>query len=288
MVPQESALAQQLIELFHLRQLARATVYATAVSLALFAIIYTLERWQGADPSRYKSRSFINDMAYALFYQGHFYSVFVFSALASAVEPRLKFLKLDLMLYLPPAGAYVCWWLTLDFFGYWVHRWQHQNRILWAFHSVHHTPEHLTFLTSYRIHVVEQFITNVVLYVPLLMLGVPPKAWIGVVFAQAFFEAIQHSELDWRFGRLYRVLVSPVFHAFHHSAERRHYDRNFGKILSVWDFVFLTAVSSEPRPLRFGVNGLRIPESLVQQFLTPFRLLRPASRDAAPPAPPAA
>jgi sterol desaturase/sphingolipid hydroxylase (fatty acid hydroxylase superfamily) len=274
-----AAVLQRLVELFALPQLARATVYAVAVSLALFAIIYSLEWWQGADRSRYASRSFLNDMAYALFYQGQFYSVFIFSAVASALDRTLGILKLDLILLLPPAAAYVCWWLTLDFLGYWVHRLQHRSRILWAFHSVHHAPERLTFLTSYRVHVVEQLTTNVALYVPLLLLGLPPRAWIGVVFAQAFFEAIQHSELEWRFGRLHRFLVSPVFHAFHHSADRRHYDRNFGKILSVWDFVFGTAVASQPRPRLFGVNGLRIPESIVQQFLTPFRLLRPARQE---------
>jgi sterol desaturase/sphingolipid hydroxylase (fatty acid hydroxylase superfamily) len=280
-LPHEPELIHRLVAFFHLRQIATSTLYAVAIFTALFVIIYALEWRQGADRSRYTSRVFANDVAYALFYRGEIYAVFVFSAIASALEPRLRLLKFDLIQYLPPVVAYLCWWITFDFAGYWMHRWQHRSRFLWAFHSVHHCPERLTFLASYRLHVVEQLITNVVMYTPALVLGLPPRILLPVYLVQVFFEAIQHSELNWRFGRLYPMFVSPVFHSFHHSRERRHYDRNFGKILSVWDFVFGTAVAREPRPTRFGVEGLSIPESLVQQFLAPFRQLGwgPAARE---------
>jgi sterol desaturase/sphingolipid hydroxylase (fatty acid hydroxylase superfamily) len=263
--------AARLAALLHLRELARTTAYAAALSLALFLVIYALERWRGGDRSRYRTRSFLNDIAYAVFYQGQFYSLLVFALVARLLDPYVGAFRLNSVSYLPPIIAFVVWWLTADFFGYWVHRWQHRSRILWAFHCVHHAPATLTFLTSYRIHLVEQLTTNLLLFVPLLILGIPPRAWLGVKFVQAFFEGIQHSDLDWRFGRLYRVVVSPTFHAIHHSAEQRHYDRNFGKILSVWDFVFGTA-ASDARPTRFGVDGLVMRESLVDQFLRPFRL----------------
>lgn len=258
----------------HLSQIGSSLFLSVKIFAALFAVIYLLEWRQGADRARYRSRVFFNDVVYALFYRGEFYSIFVLSVVTGAMAPRLEFMRLDLVQYLPPVVAYVCWWLTFDFFGYWMHRWQHSSRFLWAFHSVHHAPEQLTFLASYRLHVVEQLITNVVMYTPALLLGMPPAIWLSVYLVQTFFEAIQHSALNWRFGPFYRFLVSPVFHSFHHSADRRHHDMNYGKILSVWDFVFGTAVQHEPRPARYGIETMRIPESLWQQFVAPFRMLQ--------------
>lgn len=282
----ESAFLSRLIELFHLRQIAVATVYSLAIFGALFVLIYLLEWRQGADRSRYTSRTFLCDVGYAFFYRGQIYTVFVLSLILGLIEPYLRFLKLDLINYVPAPLAYVSWWITFDFFGYWMHRAQHHSRVLWAFHSVHHAPQELNFLQSYRLHVVEQLIANLVMYVPALLIGMPAQIILPVYMVQVFFESVQHAELNWRYGPLYRVIVSPVFHAFHHSAERRHYDRNFGKVLSVWDFVFGTAVEREPRPARFGIDGYQIPESLVQQFLSPFRYLRkrPASTPAIAPA----
>lgn len=291
-LPAEFELLARLADFFHLRQIATSSAYALGIFAALFVIIYACEWREGADRTRYTSRVFVNDVAYALFYRGEFYSVFVLSAIMSAIEPRLGFFKLDLLHHLPPLAAYCAWWITFDFFGYWMHRWQHHSAFLWAFHSVHHCPERLTFLASYRLHVVEQLITNLVMLTPLLLLGMPPRAYLLIYLSQTFLEAIQHAELNWRFGRLHRVVVSPVFHAFHHSVERRHHDRNFGKILSVWDVVFGTAVAEEARPTRYGVDGLHMPETLTQQFVMPFRMLasrrrrvRAGASDPVPPPP---
>lgn len=279
----DSAFLSSLVELLQLRKIAVATLYSTVLFGVMFVIIYLLEWRQGADRSRYTSRTFACDVGYAFFYRGEIYTVFVLSLVLGLFEPHVQFLKLDLIKYLPAPFAYLIWWLTFDFFGYWMHRAQHHSRVLWAFHSVHHAPKELNFLQSFRLHVVEQLIANLVMYVPAMMIGMPARIILPVYMVQVFFEAVQHSELHWRYGPFYRVVVSPVFHAFHHSAERRHYDKNFGKILSVWDFVFATAVEREPRPTRFGIDGYEIPESLAQQFLSSFRYLRKGR--AAPAAP---
>ena len=88
------------------------------------------------------------------------------------------------------------------------------------------------------------------------------------------FELVQHAELPWRYGRLYPVLVSPVFHSLHHSPERARHDSNYGKILSLWDFLFGTAIRDLPRPERTGVEGLKVPETVMGQLLAPLSVLR--------------
>jgi sterol desaturase/sphingolipid hydroxylase (fatty acid hydroxylase superfamily) len=181
-------------------------------------------------------------------------------------------MKVDLLAQLPPAAGFFLYWIIADFLGYWIHRLQHHNRVLWAFHAVHHAPEQMSFLTSFRLHPIEQLVTNVIMIGPLLVLGIPTVNWLPLVLLQNAFEFAQHSELRWSYGPWYKVMVSPTFHAFHHSTDRAHYDKNFGKILSVWDFLFGTAVQGD-RPSRFGIEGTVIPERLSSQLVAPFRIV---------------
>jgi sterol desaturase/sphingolipid hydroxylase (fatty acid hydroxylase superfamily) len=247
---------------------------AALVLLGLFVCFFALEYWLGGDISRYRTRHFWNDVAYGLFYRADIYQVLIGATVANALQPRLDFLALGLFRNWPLPAAALAFWITADFLGYWVHRLQHRIPVLWAFHSVHHAQERMTFLTSYRIHPIEQLCASLILFVPLLVIGLPPGTWLPLVAILTALEFSQHSDLPWRYGPLYRVLVSPAFHAIHHSIEPAHHHRNFGKIISTWDVVFGTALSTDERPRRFGVNGLRIPESLLTQLITPFRLLR--------------
>lgn len=246
---------------------------AAAVFVAFFVVLYLLERRAGGDLSRYRTRHFWNDVAYAMFYRGDFYQVLIGATVVNGLQPRLSFLQLDLFADWPLPARALAFWISSDFLGYWMHRLQHRVSLLWAFHSVHHAQERMTFLTSYRIHPIEQLIASLVLLGPLLVIGLPTHSWLPVVAVLTALEFAQHSDLPWRFGPLYRVLVSPAFHAIHHSTDRRHYDKHFGKILSTWDVIFGTAVADAERPGRYGIEGLRIPESLAQQLVFPFRLI---------------
>lgn len=264
--------------LIHLRELATSMVYGVGVLAVMYGVIYLLEGRLGEDRSRYRSRNFVNDVTYLLFYQGGFYNVLIGAALANALGSRLAFFKLNVLGVLPAPVHWLLYWVALDFLDYWFHRLRHHVPWLWAFHTIHHSQEQLTCVTSFRQHPVEQILGNIVLFIPLLVLGIPTGVWFPLVMALNAFEAVQHSRLNWRYGPLYRVVVSPVFHNFHHSLDPKHRDVNFGKLLSVWDFMFGTAVESDPRPVETGVIGLRVPASVLQQLITPFRLLLARSR----------
>jgi sterol desaturase/sphingolipid hydroxylase (fatty acid hydroxylase superfamily) len=255
--------------------------HALLMSAVLFVVVFGLELVQGADRRRYLSRHFANDVLYMLFYYGGLYNLLFLAPLLAFLQPRLSVFKLGVLDGIPaPAWIkYVLYWLIVDALGYWQHRLQHHNRLLWAFHSVHHTQTQPTLLTTFRNHILDQLCSAVLMATPLLMIGVPPSVWLPFYVFQYFSEMAQHSQLRWSYGGLYGVVVSPLFHSFHHSAEPSHYNRNFGKILSIWDFVFGTAVSG-PRPRRYGVDGLDVPETLSGQFLSPFRILLAARRPA--------
>ena len=250
----------------------RAALIGAGVWGSCALIVLTAEAFYRRDVSIYRTRAALNDLAYAIFYQCSVYSLVVMP-LFIVLVPRLGFLRIGLLLNLHPIVATALLFVIFDLLNYGVHRLQHSVKVLWAFHSVHHAPEQLTFLSANRIHFVEQLWAGLAMMAPAFLLGVPQQRWLPLFFAQLLLETLQHARLDWSFGPLHRAVVSPAFHAVHHSADPRHHNANYGRVFAWWDVLFGTIVAAKERATRFGVDGMRIPERLTAQFAHPFRWL---------------
>ena len=62
-----------------------------------------------------------------------------------------------------------------DLVFYWTHRLFHTTR-MWPFHAVHHSSEHLDWVSSMRFHPVNDIVSRVFQAVPLVLLGFAPAA----------------------------------------------------------------------------------------------------------------
>ena len=60
-----------------------------------------------------------------------------------------------------------------DFTYYWMHRFEHKYRILWANHSVHHSSEDYNLTVSMRLCIIESAIEWIFL-TPMILLGFKP------------------------------------------------------------------------------------------------------------------
>lgn len=269
-------LFQQLRNLVHLVPdvgLARPMVREAIVVVLCLALVGLLEWSQRRDLTHYRTRGFANDLVYSFFYQGGVYSLLVYVPLFGAMQEHLGFAKLGLLHDLPLPVAFVAYWLIADFLNYWLHRAFHSWAPLWAFHSVHHAPKQMTFLTSNRNHIVEQMLINAAMLLPIVVMGAPKAVWVPMLVLMSVGESLQHARLDWRYGPLYRVFVSPMFHNLHHSTRPEEYNGNYGKILSVWDFVFGTGIDRDRLPEHYGLVDSPLDENLRTQLLHPFRVL---------------
>lgn len=254
--------------------------------LLLVAMTFTVEAATGGPARRYFSRNAATDALYTLFYLGGFYGLFVSGplsrALTWAVDAYAPFLRLGLARDLPVVvqGALV---IGLgDGVRYWVHRWAHANRWLWAFHQVHHSQDQLTPWTNFRAHFGDFAVHSVALYGLGLILGPPPEIWAPLSILMMWQALVVHTGWDWSLGPLDRVVVSPRYHSVHHSIEPQHFDRNFGMAFSFWDYLFGTAATDRRRPRAFGLSGPRMPESFFRQLPWPFLSLagwRPRPRE---------
>ena len=175
-------------------------------------------------------------------------------------------------------------YVLFDFFGYWSHRLFHRGR-WWPFHAVHHSSEDLDWLSSVRVHPVNDFVSKVCQVTPFLLLGFKPVAAISAAGFFTLYAIFLHANVSWDFGPLRYVIATPRFHRWHHSKDREAWDKNFAGLFVFWDLIFGTFYMPKGRvPENFGIPE-EFPKDFVGQLVHPFaRALRP--KDKAPAATP--
>ena len=175
-----------------------------------------------------------------------------------------------------------------DFTKYWVHRWMHKWPILWALHKVHHSAETLNPITVYRTHPLEgilfslrgAFSQGIVISMFFFIFGdkVDLVTILGVNFLVFSFHVagsnLRHSHIDIKYWSwLEKILISPAQHQLHHSLDERHYDKNFGAALAIWDWMFGSLHHSEDiDDLVLGVEDDDFnPRSIKELYLKPLK-----------------
>lgn len=157
-----------------------------------------------------------------------------------------------------------------DFCVYWVHRIHHETPILWPFHSVHHSAEVMTPITVYRKHPIYDLFSKlfkavVVGFAQGLMLAIffgsvelylIAGANIFYVLFNALGSNFRHSHVWWSYGRFWEhILISPAQHQIHHSLEPKHYNKNYGEILAIWDWMFGTLyIPDGYEEIQYGIS----------------------------------
>ncbi|HTY69302.1 MAG TPA: creatininase family protein [Alphaproteobacteria bacterium] len=163
----------------------------------------------------------------------------------------------------------LAFFVAFDFGRFIAHSWLHDITWLWPFHKVHHSAEALTPFTSFRMHPVELFLLNAASNVLTgLVTGCVWYASGGEVGLYTFFGLhvgiaaynaignLRHWHVWVSFGPvLDRWLISPAHHQIHHSRDERHYGKNRGYALALWDRLWGTLyVPCGEEKLVFGLG----------------------------------
>jgi sterol desaturase/sphingolipid hydroxylase (fatty acid hydroxylase superfamily) len=244
------------------------------------------------------SRSNQADIGYLFFNVFVFGVVFGWAVLSYQSVSNAIVSSLAALFGMPAAPALPGWMsravITLMLFlayelGYWFNHWlSHKVPLLWEFHKVHHTAEVLTPLTNFRVHPVYTFVfANIIAFSTAAASGLGHYMFGDATYQYALADTnlilvlfihgyvhLQHSHVWIAFtGRLGRVLVSPAHHQVHHSANPKHFNKNFGSCLALWDSMFgtLYVPAKQREPIVFGVPGHVDAHTVKAELVEPFR-----------------
>jgi sterol desaturase/sphingolipid hydroxylase (fatty acid hydroxylase superfamily) len=157
-----------------------------------------------------------------------------------------------------------------DFIGYWQHRWFHGGW-RWPFHAVHHSSQDLDWLSSVRLHPVNDMLARVVQAVPIVALGFNVAAVAAFTAFTTIYAITLHANLSWTYGPFRYLIASPAFHRWHHTSAEEGRDKNFAGLLPFWDLLFGTFYMPKgEQPQIFGVED-PVPAGLLGQLIYPFR-----------------
>ena len=175
-----------------------------------------------------------------------------------------------------------------DLFSYLIHFCMHKFSFLWEFHKIHHSATSMNPLTQYRIHPIELIINNIR---SILIFGlvtgifdylsahqIDKLVFLGVnVFHFVFIflgANLRHSHVKLRYPKfLEYILISPFQHQIHHSNNPKHFNKNMGSKLAIWDWVLGTLVLSKSvGRISFGVDKDNSKfDSLFKNLFYPFK-----------------
>lgn len=178
--------------------------------------------------------------------------------------------------------------LAYDLSYYLYHKMQHRSPVLWELHKVHHSAEVMVGTTKDRVHPLDEIMNRVwdgmitgPLYglwlffafdpVELTVLGINVYVLRNIIM----MDFVRHTHLKISFGRVMNaIILCPHYHQLHHSIDPKHYDRNFGLMLPIWDRIFGTLAVPEPgESFSFGLADREHDEyqSLRGLYILPLR-----------------
>lgn len=127
-----------------------------------------------------------------------------------------------------------------DFSYYWFHRLNHEVRLFWAGHVVHHSSEYLNFGTALRQGVGER-IHKYLFWLWLPLLGFDPLMLLIMISINLFYQFWVHTEMVGKMPSWYEyVFNTPSHHRVHHASNLRYLDCNHAGVLIIWDRLFGT------------------------------------------------
>jgi len=152
----------------------------------------------------------------------------------------------------------ITWWswmlclLAADFMYYWMHRWEHEVRIFWAHHSVHHSSPEYNLTTSMRLSWIDSLV-EWIFFAPMIVIGFDPVQALICISVVVIYQTWIHTEKIGKLGWLDGFLNTPSVHRVHHGSNGDYLDKNYGGILIVWDRLFNT-YQKEEEPVVYGVT----------------------------------
>ncbi|MBX2894750.1 MAG: sterol desaturase family protein [Cyclobacteriaceae bacterium] len=165
----------------------------------------------------------------------------------------------------------------IDFFLFFVHWQSHRYGWLWKLHAIHHSSERLYFLNGEKRHALHQILEGSPGIILCLVIGTPQPVVVVALAILAINMMMQHTNLDYKAGILKKFFCVAELHRWHHRADYKDAQVNYGAWLTVWDHIFKTAYDNPKIYHTDGIGEIGIkeepnfPRTYWKQFWYPFK-----------------
>lgn len=164
----------------------------------------------------------------------------IFYLVYELFNPEVNGVRTNIMGYESFGWAWYLWLICQfldDFSYYWLHRFNHTVRFMWAAHSVHHSSNHYNFGTGLR----NGWFT--ILYKPLFYMWIPaigfhPEMVLVCLGIEALWQFQLHTQYVPHLGFLEKFLNTHRQHQVHHARNLAYLDKNHGGYLNIFDKIF--------------------------------------------------
>jgi len=169
--------------------------------------------------------------------------------------------------------------LALDFSSWLVHLVMHKIKLLWGFHLVHHTDNNVDVTTGLRHHPGDSILRGIFFMLLIFISGAPMYSVMVYQTLLVLATAFTHANISLpkpidKF--ISYILVSPNMHKVHHHWKQPYTDSNYGAVFSIWDRLFGTYKTLDPKEIRYGLDRYypnEKDEDLVALLKKPFQKL---------------
>jgi len=167
--------------------------------------------------------------------------------------------------------------VVADFTYYWKHRLSHETRILWAYHSVHHSSKEFNLSTAIRLPWLGTM-SDALFYIPMAVMGFSPTLIVVAKTLVLLYQYWIHTQEIQKLGWMDKIFNSPSNHRVHHGRNLQYIDKNHGGILMIWDRLFGT-YQAEEEPVIYGLTKpLETYGALSINLQEPLQLIREVSQ----------
>jgi len=186
----------------------------------------------------------------------------IFYAVFEIFNPEINGVRTNIMGYETfgwGIGVWLLCQLLDDFSYYWLHRFNHTVRFMWAAHIVHHSSNHYNLGTGLR----NGWFT--VLYKPFFYMWIPalgfhPEMLLVCMGIESFWQFQLHTTYIKRLGFLEKFMNTHTQHQVHHAQNVEYLDKNHGGYLNIFDKIFGTWKDFDPNvKVEYGV--IHAPDS---------------------------
>ncbi len=257
------------------------------VLLVFVAVILLAEQLWPAVPRPLLSRAHLVDAGYLVLFAAVVMPLLTLVETGFGVEisRHAHFLMLGRLPLGPQVIASSLILIGIDAMNWGAHVANHRSLTLWRLHSLHHSQEDISVLTTFRTHPLVHASYLPSLF-PALILGASGAVPGVAIIVYGCLITLPHANLRWRFGPLGRVFVSPAYHRLHHAASAldERGTVNFGFVLVCWDQMIrratfptnappiATGLAGRPVPVEQAVSARSTPRVMLAQLAQPFSI----------------